>query len=442
MRKDIEADYTKDEFINKYDIKKYDFKNDIETFLNYFNLDKERLKRDSNEEGNYEIPYEISDLLSLMFKNFKDSPFYDKRYNLNTKNTDFTLNYINKILSEIETLPDYLKYNIKKNPSYLFNFSLNELIPILIDKFTTLFVLIGSRSDVSAGNQLIELIRQLDKWIDNYCLHDQLVNSNQESNIPALDIDDLGNIHLHAKYDYNIDSVLSKCLDDYLREHTTNLPHTIPDTLKSKLLNISNKGKKKRKPNEDELFQLRKEYDEFLNTLINKEHFSKIIDDINKEKEKIFNLNFIYPQHSITEIEQNLYNYFTLYNTINSNSFHQSQVAAINFDSFSKNEDNVEKISNFKINNINLINYLGRMLEANNRDYEDLCTNYNLENLNSEKNLQEELKKCASEIFNLEKNIYIQKEALFKEINSNPQYNLIKQLLNNQLAQILFLSMK
>ena len=183
MRKDIEIDYTKDEFIKKYSIKKNDFKNDISTFLNYFYLDKENLKRDSNEEGNYEIPYEIGDLLSLMFKNFKNSPFYDKRYNLDTKNTELTLNYINQILSEVENLPDYLKYTIKKNPTYSFNSNLNEIIPILINKFTALLVLIGSKSTVSAGNQLLQLIKELDMWIDNYCLTNLMSELAQASNI-------------------------------------------------------------------------------------------------------------------------------------------------------------------------------------------------------------------------------------------------------------------
>ncbi|EHJ01897.1 hypothetical protein CDLVIII_5415 [Clostridium sp. DL-VIII] len=424
MRKDIEADYTKDEFIKKYDIKEYDFKNDIEKFLDYFYLDKERLKRDSNKEGNYEIPYEISDLLSLMFKNFKNSPFYDKRYNLDTKNTDFTLNYIDKILSEIENLPDYLKYNIKKNPSYLFNKNLKELIPILIDKFTALFVLIASKSHVSAGNQLKELIKQLDNWINNYCLHDQMMKSYENYDIPILDIDDLQNIHLHDKYNYDIDSVLSKCLDEHLRDDTTNLPIDLPEDLKSKLLNLSKKGKKKRKPNEDELFYIRKEYHEFLNTFLNKEHFSKILSDIDNEAQKISNFNLIHPKLSLPEIENTLYDYCTTYNLMSSEDFHISSNIPINF----KNE-----ISNLKIDNICLNHYLERLLEAHKKDLEDskkdlISGNYSLDKLNSEKNLRDELKKCASEIFNIQKNMYAEKDKLFKDVNSDPKYNLIKEL--------------
>ncbi|NRT78406.1 hypothetical protein [Clostridium beijerinckii] len=421
MRKDIEANYTKDEFISKYHIKKNDFKNDIETFLNYFDIDKERLKRDSNEEGNYEIPYEISDLLSLMFTYFKDSPFYDKRYNLNTKNTDFTLNYVNKILSEIETLPDYLKYNIKKNPSYLFNLNLSQIIPILIDKFTALLVLIGSRSDVSAGNQLVKLTKELDKWINNYCLHDQMLELNKNSKIPILNIDDTGALHPHGKYNYNIDSILSLCLTENLRHHTTDLPHSIPDDLKDSLLNITNKGVKRKKPSEDELLQIRNEYNKFLNTLVNKDHFSKIIADIDNNLKNNSNLSFIYTQGSISEIKTILYTHFTTY-----------ILPTINPKFFNSDNDHIEPMPNLALNIIPLTKYFNRMAYAHKKDYR----------LKSEKNLRKELKKCASEIFHLQNNIYNQKLKLFEEINSNTQYNLIKQSLNNQLAQVLFLSMK
>lgn len=437
MRKDIEIDYTKDEFIKKYSIKKNDFKNDISTFLNYFYLDKEILKRDSNEEGNYEIPYEIGDLLSLMFKNFKNSPFYDKRYNLDTKNTELTLNYINQILSEVENLPDYLKYTIKKNPTYSFNSNLNEIIPILINKFTALLVLIGSKSTVSAGNQLLQLIKELDMWIDNYCLSNHMSELAKASDIHILDIDDTGNLHPHGKYEYNIDTVLSSCLNEHLKKYTGGLPSNIPDTLKDKLLNLTKKGEKKRKLTESELIQLRKEYDKFLNTFIDKETFSRISTDINNEQKKLSNLNFIYPKHSINEIKQTLSHHFTIYNSIKSSNFVLNKNAIINSNSLLPYGYNKKNISGFKINNINVISYLERIYEASNKDLE-----YSQCNINYNKNFQEEIKKCASEIFNLEKCIYDKKESLFKEINSDSKYLLIKQLLNNQLAQILFLSMK
>ena len=77
-----------------------------------------------------------------MFKNFKLNPLVDGRINKNAISIDKFIEYNKKIFEDIEELPNDIKFNIKNTSTYEFNYILNEVIPIILNKMTILFSLI------------------------------------------------------------------------------------------------------------------------------------------------------------------------------------------------------------------------------------------------------------------------------------------------------------
>ena len=227
-------DYKLDEFRKKNKIRKNYFKNNIDSYKKHFNINIEEIKS-GDEDTNYNIPFLVEPIMGMMFRNFKVNPLVDGRRNKNNIPIDQIIDYNSKILEDIEKLPIDMKYNIKNTSTYEFNYILNEVVPIILDKFSILFSLIISESSVSAGNEYVDLIDALDSWIMNFLKHSieaekcrQYANKN---NIPIINIDNYGNLNFEKDSTYIIDKILkdeykynlskTKCLKETLKDKGT-----------------------------------------------------------------------------------------------------------------------------------------------------------------------------------------------------------------------------
>lgn len=209
-------DYKLDEFRKKNKITKNYFKNNIEGYIKHFNINIEEIKN-GDEDTNYNIPFLAEPIMGIMFRNFKLNPLVDGRRNKNNISIDKLIEYNKKILEDIDQLPTDMKYNIKKTSTYEFNYILNEVIPIILDKMSILFSMIISNSSVSAGNSYIELIDSLDSWIINFINQsidrEESYRDKGDNEHLELNIDNLGNFNTEKNGTYIIDKILK---DEYI----------------------------------------------------------------------------------------------------------------------------------------------------------------------------------------------------------------------------------
>lgn len=194
------VNYTKDEFDDLLKHNEGYFKNHVNNYENYYNLERKELKA-FGMSGQYSIPYLTVPLIKIMMENITENPYRNGRlvkvedrkskkerhkYSNNeiTKDEkktilengdgldlDKIIKYNNIIIKDIENLPIDIKVNLKKSTTYEFNYVLNEVMPLVLDRFSILFSLLISQSSVSAGNSYIELINALDSWIRNFAIH-------------------------------------------------------------------------------------------------------------------------------------------------------------------------------------------------------------------------------------------------------------------------------
>lgn len=107
-------DYTKEEFLNTFGIKESKFRFNIKEVMEYFNLDIVSIKADYEETTNYRIPYEIAPLLAMMISIAGSKSEIPYRKGESKISATKCIEYNNKVINELEKLPDYLKNNIKK----------------------------------------------------------------------------------------------------------------------------------------------------------------------------------------------------------------------------------------------------------------------------------------------------------------------------------------
>ena len=209
-------DYKLDEFRKKNKIGKTYFKNNITKYKNHFNINIEEIKN-FDEDTNYNIPFLAEPIMGIMFKNFKLNPLVDGRRNKNNIDIDKLIQYNKKIFKDIDELPNDIKYNIKNTSTYEFNYILNEVIPIILDKMAILFSLIISGSRVSAGNSYIDLINSLDSWIMNFVNYSIELEEKQEkldnNEILRINISNYGKFNVEKSNTYIMDKILK---DEYI----------------------------------------------------------------------------------------------------------------------------------------------------------------------------------------------------------------------------------
>ena len=275
IRGDIKkVNYTKEEFECLLNCSKGYFKNHIDKYEDYYNLNREELKG-FGIGGQYNIPYLTAPLIKIMLGNITENPYRDgrlakvedrknkkERYKSYSKdeiikekkmiledgrglNLDKIIKYNELIIKGIEDLPTDIKEKLKKNTTYEFNYVLNEVIPLILDRFSILFSLIISQSSVSAGNSYIDLINALDSWIRNFAIHsidheenrdkmyreevdsvEELKNGNK---VKLVNVDTNRTLNSEVDKSYIIDSVLreeyyrnlnlAKVFDDKVKEN-------------------------------------------------------------------------------------------------------------------------------------------------------------------------------------------------------------------------------
>lgn len=269
IRGDIKkVNYTKEEFECLLKHNEGYFKNHIDKYEDYYNLDREELKG-FGIGGQYNIPYLTAPLIKVMLGNITENPYRDGRLakvedrkskkerlkncrdDIKKKekkliledgrgiDLDKILKYNELIIKDIENLPIDIKMNLKNNTTYEFNYILNEVMPLILDRFSILLSLLISQSSVSAGNEYIELINALDSWIRNFAIHsiDMEMYSNQISDIAEefkngdksilLNIGRDGNFNSEINKSYIIDSILR---EEYYRN--LNLAKNFNDKIK------------------------------------------------------------------------------------------------------------------------------------------------------------------------------------------------------------------
>ncbi|MDN4762904.1 hypothetical protein QYP21_03045 [Clostridioides difficile] len=225
-------DYKLSEFRKKNKIGDIYFKNNIESYIKHFNLNIEEIKN-GDEDTNYNIPFLAEPIMGVMFRNFKLNPLVDGRRNKNNIPIDKLIEYNQKLFEDIEQLPIDMKYNLKRTSTYEFNYMLNEVIPVILDKMSILFSLLIFNSSVSAGNPYIDLIDSLDSWIVNFInysidLEEKNETINDESYI-RINIDNYGGLNFEKDSTYIMDKILK---DEYI----TNINKVI--LLKDKLKKV------------------------------------------------------------------------------------------------------------------------------------------------------------------------------------------------------------
>ncbi len=316
FRKEIKINYTHYEFMKKYNqgtINKNTFKV-IMPFLNYFDIDKKDLKRENTEELEYEIQYDIADLLSIMMKNFTQNPLYDLRSG-NNKITSSTISqYNNYIINDINNLPDYLKLFIKNNENFKYNYTLAKFIPILLDRLSLLFATISLYSNSNAGNVLTDLISEIDQWIDNYFTHaSELNHYKNNTQIPILNFDSLNQFNAQNDLGYSIDNILKEGFQRFHRDKNSEFDSSMPIDLFKEIMNCNNED-----VTEDEI---RSTYTNFLNSIYaSPELLKKQLDDY-KSSEKL-----------IDELQDNLNPVFFMKNKKNYIKFCINELNRIFFD--------------------------------------------------------------------------------------------------------------
>lgn len=263
MKKRLIINYSKSDFIKKYKkdiLNDSIFKTDLPKFLNYFDITISDLKPEFSNE--FEIQHDISDLLSLLIKSYKESPLCDGRYTNPKFNSSSIVDYNNRTIDDVEKLPDYLKHFIKTSENFKFNYSLSKLVPILLDRLTILFSTIATSSGSNAGNILMDLISSIDNWINSYSIQaSQLDYYKTKTDSVICNIDSFDQINGKKDLGYSIDNVLRESFKAFYRPDNLKFNDDIPANLLNCLVKYD------KTPTEAEVDELRKKYTNFLNSI-------------------------------------------------------------------------------------------------------------------------------------------------------------------------------
>lgn len=272
FKKDCIIDYTREEFLKKYNINDKYLEKLInskdkkgKTILEYYNIDKDLLKRDSSSRAYYEIQYDIADLFKIMVKNFKSNPFYDSRYNLKNSTSEQIIEYNKKIINEIEKLPEYKQAYIKKSENYKFNYLLTKSIPVIIDKLS--FLLNASLFNYDDFIHMTSIIGKLldgfDFLIDE-CFFEGEKHKWVEENLGS------GKKRVNNTR-YSIDYVVKDCFNYFIRDDLRKFNSIIPKEMKNKLIDNNL---------ENNIEELRNAYREEFDKATNKKILYKVNNEI------------------------------------------------------------------------------------------------------------------------------------------------------------------
>lgn len=399
--KQLKINYSKTDFFNKYKeniIGDSVFKNKLPKFLNYFDIDKDDLKRDNYQ---FEIQHDISDLLSLLAKSYMESPLCDGRYTDPNFNSSKVVDYNTRTIDDVNKLPDYIKYFIKNTENFKFNYSLSKFVPLLLDRLTLLFSTISTCSDSNAGNILIDLISSIDGWIDSYLIHtSELDYYKAKTDSVICNVNSFNQINGQKDLGYSIDNVLRESFKTFYRPNNLEFDDDIPDHLLADLLECEETTP------ESKLTNLREEYTDFLNSkYTTPEHLKRQDDEYKAINEYADSKAILSPE-----------------------TFRKSKTDYIRFYINSLNEAllkcNAGHSINQSIDGINASIFIEILIS---------CTHDKLEKT---------IVSCARDIYELKLKAIEMKYELYKQMknsNQNINLNLIRQHFDSALGQTLLL---
>lgn len=154
---------TRKEFVKDNKIKDNNFTKDVEYFMENLGLDPESM-RSCDGSDSYQISLLLEPIIAIIMKDCKDNPVYKKNKGISI--TDI-IDYNKIILKKINKLPEDLKYEIKQTRAYDYNYKLNILMPMLVERLDLLFKLVISESNIESGDGIVQIIKQIDEWIIN-----------------------------------------------------------------------------------------------------------------------------------------------------------------------------------------------------------------------------------------------------------------------------------
>lgn len=155
-----------------------EYKINSSTFNNYIKKINTEIGIDINtiritKGGRYHVPILTEPLFEIMMNNCTKNPIYKKR----EISFEEILEYNEEIFEKIDKLPTELKHYIKNTKSYKYNFNINTLMPILIERLEYLFELVLNKDCIENGNGLVSLIKSIDDWIYIIKEHEHTKNS-------------------------------------------------------------------------------------------------------------------------------------------------------------------------------------------------------------------------------------------------------------------------
>lgn len=161
-------DFTKDNNINKNIF--YKKKN---RFEDLYEVKIEELKKDNREKvaghprnKDYRINKIYEPLIALMFNVFQNNKIKTKFSDLKYIPLNRFLNYIESNIDEIDKLPSDIYTEIVDNPTYEYNYTINEYMRIFLEKIETIINTILSFDVMPEKNTLCDVITKLNDIID------------------------------------------------------------------------------------------------------------------------------------------------------------------------------------------------------------------------------------------------------------------------------------
>lgn len=208
---------TKKEFTEDNKINDNNFTRDVNFFIDNLGLDPETIRADDGRD-NFQFSLLLEPIISIIMKECKNNPVYKKNKRISINDM---IEYNKIIFKEINKLPEDLKYDIKQTESYYYNYKLNILLPMLIERLDLLFKLVISESNIESGDGIVQLIKNIDEWIIR--LKEEEVKYNKvkeivQNNNSALELDLHYEIHNSTQDGTNslIDSALKVCYNNQI----------------------------------------------------------------------------------------------------------------------------------------------------------------------------------------------------------------------------------
>mgnify|MGYP001025421139 CR=1 FL=1 len=247
-------DYTLDEFLEKYRIERETFNKNLKieskkkgNFFDYYDISSDDLKKEKSEKkANYEIQYDIADLLNIMIDNFENKNIKSNGYNDDVTITEI-LKDNNRFISSIEKLPEYQQFYIKnKLKNYEFISFLNEIVPVLIERISILISikLFDYENEKEMIRIILHFLDDIDLLIDKHFESNELMKQeiNEDSNDNELT--------------YNAEELLSECFKKFKRSGLKEFNEVISEEMINSLLNYDSN---------ENVDELREKYIEVLN---------------------------------------------------------------------------------------------------------------------------------------------------------------------------------